>query len=200
MRLRDLGNNPRVLDKLRQQGKLPESPASGRASAQNRLKAAIKTRDQAGKDTLFLYSESKSISAIFHGAILVTNNVLLRVGDKQASQYKNYWAKRVEDLRLGNIELWRSWRNSKKYPLVADLLYRVPHGNHMDCDGLTGAGKYLVDAFRHSKFLTDDSPAYLHHVLPLSFTGEQTLVITFRPSPHQYGYVSEHSVRLLNEL
>lgn len=176
------------------QGKLEQGGlAEGNESAKKqneRLQQITKNNRYDADDWLSLNVSKKSLQLHLMGAQLATTNLLLRVGDIKATNYKNQWVQRLHNSRLTCLPTWREWQAVVSYPLVIDAYYSVPHGAQMDRDGLVGALKYPIDALHKTGFIKDDKPEYVCQILPFSKTGSTpALHLQLRPSPSPYGYL-----------
>lgn len=172
----------------RAQGKLT-TPVKSPTARHSLKRITASNADTRNDRCLF---DSDGIVLVLAGAVLATNNLLLRVGDLAASGYRKKWASRFADLRYLHDAEWRRWRTERTYPLILDAVYCVPHGAEMDRDGLVAALKYPIDGLRLAGFLEDDRPEYLAQVLPVTRTGTAPgLFLKLRPSPHQYGYTDQ---------
>lgn len=171
----------------RAQGKLPKA-SKQMTSQRQTLNAITATNRMSGRDDAAILAGDE-FTLVLPTATLATNNTLLRVGDLGADSYKKNWGKRLADVRLLHMPLWKKWESVVSYPLVLDAVYCVPHHAAMDRDGLVGALKYVIDAVRTSGLIHDDSPRYLSQVLPVQLTGHQSgLFLKLRPSPGPYGH------------
>lgn len=172
----------------RAQGKIAGEPVRKTRNQRAAVRDLAK-QVRAGSRGDGLALEGDALTLELAGAVLATNNDLLRVGDVSATAYRKSWADRLHDIRLMNLPVWRDWLAVVTYPLVIDVVYCVEHKALMDRDGLVGALKYVIDALHGARFMEDDSPAHVTQILPVQLTARpSSLLIKLRPAPGVYGY------------
>lgn len=201
------GSDPRFLERLAKQGiKLggePEASSSPSESvtpkapsnATKRLQKVQEANKESRQDCLVYNPETKSLSALFPGAMLLSLNIMLRLHDAQGTGLKKTWQKRIEALMYEHKAVYDQWRELATYPVVIEEIYITAESSLLDHEAVSAGCKPIIDAFVKNGFLPDDSPEYVAHPIPYTERGPSAgLLIRFRPSPRAWGLIQDETI------
>jgi len=150
-----------------------------RRSPSVRIKESIAMNEVAyfSKSDVF-ESSSDEILLVFSGAVLISNNDLLRVHNITVGKYKKSWQHRVSAI-LKDVIVNQPYFSE---PVQVEFAHFVSHGRYMDFDGIVGAFKYVLDALVKVGVVHDDSVNYVPLVVPIQFKGEPKLIVKISKS------------------
>lgn len=201
------GNDPRFLERLAKQGlSLGGGPEAGSTPAErvtpkapsNATKRLQKVREanKVSREDCLLYDpETKSLCALFPGAMLLSLNIMLRLHDAQSTGLKKTWEKRIQGMMYEHKAAYDQWRAAAAYPVVIEEIYISAETSLLDHESVSAACKPVIDAFVKNGFLPDDSPAYVAHPIPYTERGSSAgLLIRFRPSPRSWGLIQDETI------
>jgi hypothetical protein len=174
----------------------PPAPERKQSKAVDRLKRVQHANQDGRRDSMRLDRESRVLTVSFPGAKLLSLNTMLRVHDAKATSLKATWLKRIEALMYENRDLYNEWRQTAVYPLLVEEIYITGESSLLDHESVSAACKPVIDAFVSNGFLPDDDPKHVAQPLPYTERGETPgLVISFRPTEHPWGLISEATIR-----
>jgi hypothetical protein len=201
------GNDPRFLERLAKQGislggepetaSTPTESVTPKApsNATKRLQKVQEANKESRQDCLLFDPVSKSLCALFPGAMLLSLNIMLRLHDAQGTGLKKTWQKRIEALMYEHKAAYDQWREAAAYPLVIEEIYITAESSLLDHESVSAGCKPIIDAFVMNGFLPDDSPAYVAHPIPYTERGSSAgLLIRFRPSPRAWGLIQDETI------
>ncbi len=201
------GNDPGFLERLAKQGiSLGGEPEDSRtatesvtpkapSNATKRLQKVREANKESRQDRLIYEDESKSLCALFPGAMLLSLNIMLRLHDAQGTGLKKTWQKRIEALMYEHKDAYDRWRAAATYPVIIEEIYITAESALLDHEAVSAGCKPIIDAFVTFGFLPDDSPAYVSHPIPYTERGPSAgLLIRFRPSPRAWGLIQDETI------
>ena len=180
-----------------------QPPATERkpSKAAERLKRVQHANQDGRLDSLMLDRDSRVLTVSFPGAKLLSLNTMLRLHDAKATSLKATWFKRIEALMYENREIYDEWRQTAVYPLLVEEIYITGEARLLDHESVSAACKPVIDAFVSNGFLPDDDQKHIAQPLPYTERGETPgLVISFRPTEHPWGLISEETIRASRSL
>jgi len=193
--------DPAFLARLAKQGNSLNTDAGRaekpRSSSKNRLDKVRLNNMDSRLDELELDSASGVMTATFHGALLLSLNVMIRTHDAQGTALKSTWRKRVEALRFEHPLVYKEWLKVVRYPLIVEEVYITPESNLLDVEAVGAGCKPIIDAFVKAGFLMDDSTRYIAQPLPYTERGKRGgLILRFKPSPAPWGLIDDSTMDL----
>lgn len=131
--------------------------------AQRQLRSAIeKLKNPLKEDKIFLNEDATKCVVYLKDATLLSNNISLRLGAKQMSEYKELWHQRIKDLVKPNI--LKKWGDVEDKKFFIEFCYEV-NCNHMDYDGKVSAFKAPLDGLTKANLIKDDDEKHLSMIL-----------------------------------
>lgn len=109
---------------------------------------------------------------------LITNNILLRVHNKEIYKYKKSWEDRIKRLYMDFSEKYM-WDFENVFCL--EFLYSIPKRKFQDIDGLNAALKAVIDGLVLSGIIKNDKQENVPIQLPYQVEGDGDLVIVITP-------------------
>lgn len=156
-----------------------EGSSSSYQKIKERFDEAIYKNNYSFEDKI-VFNNNGEIILEFFNVDIVTNNVLLRVHNKDIYKYKKSWEKRVIKLfnKLSNEEK-EKWDNSLSFSL--EFLYSIPKKNFQDIDGLNAALKPVIDGLVLSGIIKNDKQENVPIQIPYQIVGNGVLRIVIKP-------------------
>lgn len=157
--------------------------SSSKNKISERFEASVEKNKSGYFDSIELIDASLVIT--LKDVDLVTNNILLRVHNKEIYKYKKSWENRIKKLYTDfkDKSLW-DFENV----FCLEFLYLTPKRKFQDIDGLNAALKAVIDGLVLSGIIKNDKQENVPIQLPYQVEGNGDLIVVITPISNPVNY------------